>query len=53
MVMSLVLSVKVNGHDPWAHLKNVLTQLPTHMNSRIAGGHRPDAFQHAAFAWRS
>ena len=33
--MSLVQSAKLNGHDPWAYLKDVLTRLPTHMNSRI------------------
>ena len=35
VVMSLVQSAKLNGHDPWAYLKDVLTRLPTHMNSRI------------------
>lgn len=35
VVMSLVMSAKLNGHDPWAYLKDVLTRLPTHMNSRI------------------
>ena len=35
VVMSLVMSTKLNGHDPWAHLKDVLTRLPTHLNSRI------------------
>ena len=35
LVMSLVQSAKLNGHDPWAYLKDVLTRLPTHMNSRI------------------
>lgn len=34
-VMSLAMSAKLNGHDPWAYLKGVLTRLPTHMNSRI------------------
>ena len=33
--MSLVQSAKLNGHDPWAYLKDVPTRLPTHMNSRI------------------
>jgi transposase len=31
----LVQSAKLNGHDPWAYLKDVLTRLPTHINSRI------------------
>ena len=35
IVMSLVVSAKLNGHDPWAYLKDVLTRLPVHMNSRI------------------
>lgn len=35
IVMSLVQSAKLNGHDPWAYLKDVLERLPTHMNSRI------------------
>jgi hypothetical protein len=34
-VMSLVQSAKLNGHDPYAHLKDVLTRLPAHPNSRI------------------
>ncbi len=29
VVMSLVQSAKLNGHDPWAYLKDVLTKLPT------------------------
>jgi transposase len=35
MVMSLVQSAKLNGHDPWRYLKDVLQRLPTHPNSRI------------------
>ena len=35
VVMSLAQSAKLNGHDPWVYLKDVLTRLPTHMNSRI------------------
>jgi transposase len=34
-VMSLIQSAKLNGHDPHAYLKDVLTRLPMHMNSRI------------------
>ena len=33
--MSLVVSSKLNGHDPWAYLKDVLTRLPMHPNNRI------------------
>jgi transposase len=35
VVMSLVQSAKLNGHDPWAYLSDILTRLPTHLNSRI------------------
>ena len=35
VVMSLLQSAKLNGHEPWAYLKDVLTRLPSHMNSRI------------------
>lgn len=35
-VMSLIQSAKLNGHDPYAYLKDVLTRLPTLPNSRIA-----------------
>ena len=34
-VMSLVQSAKLNGHDPFAYLKDVLTRLPAHKASRI------------------
>lgn len=34
-VMSLVQSAKLNGHDPYAYLKDVLARLPTHKNSQI------------------
>jgi len=35
VVMSLVQSAKLNGHDPWAYLKDVLERLPTHPSRRI------------------
>lgn len=35
VVMSLVQSAKLNGHDPHAYLKDVLERLPTHPASRI------------------
>ena len=35
VVMSLLQSAKLHGHDPWAYLKDVLTRLPTQLNSRI------------------
>ena len=34
-VMSLIQSAKLNGHDPYRYLKDVLTRLPTHPASRI------------------
>lgn len=34
-VMSLVQSARLNGHDPWAYLRDVLQRLPTQLNSRI------------------
>ena len=35
IVMSLVQSAKLNGHEPWAYLRDVLERLPGHPNSRI------------------
>ena len=35
VVMSLLRSAKLNAHEPWAYLKDVLTRLPTQLNSRI------------------
>ena len=35
MVMSLMQSAKLGGHDPFAYLKDVLTRLPTQLDSRI------------------
>ncbi len=34
-VMSLIQSAKLNGHDPYVYLKDVLSRLPTHKNSQI------------------
>ena len=34
-VMSLVHSARLNGHDPYAYLRNVLERLPTHPASRV------------------
>jgi hypothetical protein len=34
-VMSLVQSAKMNGHDPYAYLKDTLQKLPTHPAARI------------------
>jgi transposase len=34
-VMSLIQSAKINGHDPYAYMKDVLTRLPTQRNSQI------------------
>jgi len=35
-VMTLIQSAKLNGHDPYAYLKDVLTRLPTQKNNAIA-----------------
>ena len=35
MVMSLVQSAKLHGHDPWAYLRDVLQRLLAHPNHRI------------------
>jgi transposase len=35
-VMSLIQSARMNGHDPWAYINDVLKRLPTQPNSRIA-----------------
>lgn len=34
-VMSLIQSAKLNGHDPYVYLRDVLERLPTQPNSRI------------------
>ena len=35
VVMSLVVSARLNGHDPWVYLTDVLTRLPTQPTSRL------------------
>ena len=35
-VMSLVHSARLNGHDPYAYLRDVLERLPTQPASRVA-----------------
>jgi transposase len=35
IVMSLVQSARLNGHDPWAYLRDVLERLPTLPNTRL------------------
>ncbi len=34
-IMSLIQTAKLNGHDPYAYLRDVLTRLPTHRNSDL------------------
>lgn len=34
-VMSLIQSARMNGHDPYAYLNDVLTRLPTHKANQI------------------
>ena len=47
-VMSLIQSAKLNGHDPYAYLKDVFLRLPTQPHSRIDEllPHRWQAFAH-------
>jgi hypothetical protein len=33
--MTLIQSAKLNGHDPYAYLRDVLTRLPTQKNNAI------------------
>jgi transposase len=35
VVMSLIQSAKLNGHDPYRYLKDVLERLPTQPASRL------------------
>ena len=35
-IMSLIQSAKLNGHDPFFYLKDILSRLPTQPNSRIS-----------------
>ena len=34
-IMSLLHSARINGHEPYAYMKDVLQRLPTHPASRI------------------
>jgi hypothetical protein len=34
-IMSLIHSARINGHNPYAYLRDVLERLPTHPASRI------------------
>ncbi len=33
--MTLIQSAKLNGHDPYTYLKDVLTRLPTQKNNAL------------------
>ncbi len=46
-IMSLIQSARLNGHDPYAYLKDVLTRLPTQKNHLI-GELLPHRWQPAA-----
>jgi transposase len=35
VLMSLIESAKLNGHDAWGYLRDILTKLPTWPNSRL------------------
>ncbi len=43
-IISLIQATKANGHEPHAYLRDVLTRLPTQLNSRI-GELLPRAWQ--------
>jgi transposase len=34
-IMSLILSARLNGHDPYAYLKDVFARLPTQWSTEI------------------
>ena len=36
-IMSLLHSARINGHDPYAYLKDVLERLPTHKDNQHPG----------------
>lgn len=42
--MSLIQSAKLNGHDPYAYLKDILTRLPMQRHS-MAGELLPHRWQ--------
>jgi len=35
-MLSLIESAKLNGHDPWAYLKDIFERLPTLKNRDLA-----------------
>ena len=35
MIMSLLQSARLNKIEPWVYLKDVLTRLPTQLNSKL------------------
>ena len=48
-VMSLIQSAKLNGHDPYRYLRDVLERVPTHPASRVEEL-LPDSWQPARAA---
>jgi len=34
--MTLIQTAKLNGHDPYAYLKDILERLPSHRANRVA-----------------
>ncbi|WP_122284560.1 IS3 family transposase, partial [Pseudomonas syringae group genomosp. 3] len=48
-IMSLIQSARLNGHDPYAYLKDLLTRLPTQRASEIDQllPHKGNRFNHA------
>lgn len=35
VIMSMIQSARMNGHDPYSYLEDVLTRLPTHRASKL------------------
>ena len=35
MIMSLLRSARLNKFEPWVYLKDMLTRLPTQLNSKL------------------
>jgi len=35
-IMTLIQTAKLNGHDPYAYLKDILERLPSHRANRVA-----------------
>ena len=47
-IMSLIQCAKLNGHEPYAYLKDVLKRLPTHKASQLHDELLPQNWQKPA-----